>query len=138
MPKGELKINGKDAFTEWGISMDTSSLSALMTPAPLKDLVKNSSNTQHGSRPVSTDMYTDERTLSLTINLTAKNEDEFFSRYLSFCDELYKGKLNIETKYQPGVIYKTYYQSCSQFTQFMRGIASYSLKLLESNCKDRS
>ena len=35
-------------------------------------------------------------------------------------------------------IYKTIYLSCNQFTQFMRGIASFSLKLNEPNPKDRS
>ena len=33
MPQEELFINGKDAYTTWGISMDDTALSALMTPA---------------------------------------------------------------------------------------------------------
>ena len=47
---GELFINGKDAYTTWGISMDDTSLSALMTPAPNKDLVENKSRLEHGKR----------------------------------------------------------------------------------------
>ena len=137
--KGELFINGKDAYTEWGVSMDTSSLSALMTPAANKDLPENKSRLEHGKRVI-TDasiIKIDERQFTLTINLTAKNEVEFFTRYNSFCEELATGRLNIYTKYQPGVVYKTIYKSCNQFTQFMRGIAHFSLKLEEPNPKDR-
>ena len=49
---GELFINGKDAYTTWGISMDDTSLSALMTPAPNKDLVENKSRLEHGKRVI--------------------------------------------------------------------------------------
>lgn len=138
--KGELFINGKDAYTEWGISMDTSSLSALMTPASNKDLPENKSRLEHGKRVIidASVVKVDERQLTLTVNLTAKNEVEFFSRYNSFCKELATGKLNIRTKYQPDVMYRTIYKSCNQFTQFMRGIAHFALKLDEPNPTDRN
>lgn len=136
--KGEFYINGKDAYTEWGISMDTSSLSALMTPPPMKDFVENTSRLQHGKRMVTTNPKVDERNITLTFNLTAKTKELFFSRYSSFCEELKKGTLAITTKYQDDVVYKTVYQSCTQFTQFMQGIAKYSLKLTEPNPEDRT
>ena len=41
--KEELFINGKDAYVEWGISMDNTSLSALMTPAPNKAFIESES-----------------------------------------------------------------------------------------------
>ena len=133
--KGELFINGKDAYTEWGISMDMQSLSSLMTPAPNKDLPENKSRLSDGKVVIvdSSLIKKDERQLNLTINLTAKKEDEFFSRYNSFCAELEKGVLEIETKYQPNAKYRTIYKSCQQFTQFMRGIAHFSLRLEEPN-----
>lgn len=138
--KGELFINGKDAYAEWGVSMDTASLSALMTPAGNKDLPENKSRLEHGKRVI-TDaslVRVDERQLTLTINLTAKNEVDFFIRYNSFCNELATGKLNIRTKYQPEVVYRTIYKSCNQFSQFMRGIAHFSLRLEEPNPTDRN
>ena len=138
--KGELFINGKDAYIEWGVSMDTSSLSALMTPAANKDLPENKSRLEHGKRVISdiSIVKLDERQLTLTINLTARNEAEFFSRYSSFCNELATGRIDIKTMYQPDIVYKTIYKSCSQFTQFMRGIAHFSLKLEEPNPNDRN
>lgn len=138
MAAGEIYINGKDAYTTWGISMDTSSLSALMTPPPVKEFIENKSRLEHGKRIITSNPKVDERDITLTFNLTAKNEEQFFSRYNSFCNELATGVLNIKTKYQPDVMYRMIYLSCSQFTQFMRGIGKFSLKLSEPNPKNRN
>ena len=135
---GELFINGKDAYTSWGVSMDDTSLSALMTPAPSKEFIENKSRLEHGKRVVRNNPKVDERDLTLQINLTAKDETQFFNRYLSFCEELETGSLNIRTKYQPTVLYRTTYLSCNQFSQFMRGIGKFVLKLNEPNPKDRN
>lgn len=135
---GELFINGKDAYTTWCISMDDTALSALMTPAPNKEFIENKSRLRNGKQVVSVNPKADERSLTLQINLTAKDEAQFFARYALFCQELEKGVLNIRTKYQPDVTYKTIYLSCSQFSQFMRGIGKFSLKLNEPNPKDRT
>ena len=138
MPKGELFINNKDSYDNWGISMDTSSLSALMTPAPNKEFIENKSRLEHGKRVIAASPKVDERNLTLTINLTAKDENEFFEKYDSFCPELATGVLNIRSKYQPDIVYRTIYLSCNQFTQFMRGIAHFSLKIVEPNPMDRN
>ena len=138
MPKGELFINNKDSYDNWGISMDTSSLSALMTPAPNKEFIENKSRLEHGERVIAASPKVDERNLTLTINLTAKDENEFFEKYDSFCQELATGVLNIRSKYQPDIVYRTIYLSCNQFTQFMRGIAHFSLKIVEPNPMDRN
>ena len=135
---GELFINNKDAYTTWGISMDDTSLSALMAPHPLKEFVENSSRLEHGKRVDTSNPKIDERNITLQLNLTARDKDEFFNRYLSFCDELAKGVLNIRTKYQPSVTYHTIYVSCSQFSQFMQGIGKFTLRLNEPNPSERN
>lgn len=136
--KGELYINGKDAYQTWGISMDDTSLSELMTPPANKAFIENESRLQHGKRVVTANPKLDQRNLTLQINLTATTETQFFARYSGFCRELATGLLHIKTKYQPGVVYKTMYLSCSQFSQFMRGIGKFSLKLCEPNPTDRT
>lgn len=133
MLKGQLTINGKDAYTIWGISMDDTSLSALMTPPPVKAYIENNNRTEHGKTVITTSVYVDSRDLTLQLNLTAKDEVSFFKRYAAFCDELAKGVLDIETSFQVGVVYHCIYVSCSQFSQFMRGIGKFSLKLTEPN-----
>ena len=135
---GELSINGKDAYATWGISLDDTALSALMTPAPMKELIENKSRLEHGKRVVATNPKIDERTLTLQINITASDKGQFFERYNSFCQELVTGVLNIKTKYQPNVMYRTIYLSCQQFSQFMQGIGKFVLKLNEPNPNNRN
>ena len=135
--KGELFINGEDAYLQWGISMDDTSLSELMTPPANKAFIENESRLQHGKRVVVANPKLDQRNLTLQINLTAPTEEQFFVRYSNFCKVLATGVLHLKTKYQPGVVYKTIYLSCGQFSQFMRGIGKFSLKLNEPNPNDR-
>lgn len=136
--KDELYINGKDAYTTWGISMDDTALSSLMTPAPNKEFIENKSRLEHGKRVISSNPKKDDRNLTLQINLTASDKDTFFARYNSFCNELDTGVLEIRTKYQPDVLYRTIYLSCQQFSQFMQGIGKFVLKLNEPNPSNRS
>ena len=136
--KGELYINGRDAYDIWGISMTDTSLSALMTPAPNKEYIENSSRLEHGKRVITDNAKVDERSLSLEIHLTAPTKDLFFERYLSFCEELKKGLLEIKTSYQKDVVYRMIYKSCSQFSQFMQGIGKFTLKLEEPNPENRN
>lgn len=138
MLKGQLKINGKDAYLTWGVTMDDTSLSALMTPPSVKAYIENNDRTEHGKRVIIDNVRVDSRDITLQLNLTARSEEEFFSRYSSFCDELSKGILDIETSYQKDIVYHCIYQSCSQFSQFMRGIGKFTLKITEFNPKNRS
>lgn len=138
MPKGELFINGIDAYEEWGVSLSDTSLSALMTPSSLKKFISSKSRLRDGKTIVVNDPKVEERSVSIAIHLTARNEIDFFRNYEKFCkDVLAKGYLTIETKYQEGVIYRFEYESCSQFSQFMRGIAKFTLKLTEPNPNNR-
>lgn len=151
MPKGQLTINKKDAYTEWGISMDGSALSTLMTPAPIKSLIENDSRLEHGKEMITSiakkygdtvkttesTVKIDSRDLTLSFNITAKSETQFLERYSSFCKELETGLLDISTSFQSGVIYHTIYQSCQQFSEFRLGIGKFTLKLTEPNPKNR-
>lgn len=134
---GVLYINGKDAYTTWHAFFDSSSLSSLMTPPPLKDAVSNNSRLEHGKRVMYNGRKIADRDITLVLQMTAPNEEVFFERYNSLCEEFAHGRLEIQTKYQPGIVYKMDYISCSQFTQFLRGIAKFTLKLNEPNPKDR-
>lgn len=138
MLKGQLKINGKDAYETWGISMDDTSLSALMTPPPAKSYITNDDRIRHGKEYIHEAVFIDSRDITLQLNLTAKDETQFFARYASFCELLAKGILNIETSFQPGVVYHCLYQSCSQFSQFMRGIGKFVLRITEMDPNNRS
>lgn len=132
-----VKINGYDARKTWGIVFDSTSISALMTPAPMKDYIENSSRLEHGKHVLTNDTKVDARSITLSFSLIARNETEFFSRYNAFCNELEKGTIIIELSIMNGVIFKCIYKSCSQFTQYNNKLARFSLKIEEPNPKDR-
>lgn len=139
MPKGELFINGNDAYDKWGISLMQGGLTALMTPPPAKSLPENESRLRNGKEFVKgASRKVADRDVTLQIQLTAPDETTFFTRYASFCEELRKGSLDIRTKYQNGVVYHLEYLSCTQFEQFIREYASFSLKLNEPDPANRN
>ena len=139
MPAGQLYINGQDAFETWGISLSDSALSALMTPPPMKDRIVNESRLEHGQRMLNELPKKAHREVTLEMHLKAKTQSQFFTRYNDFCENvLATGEVNISTSFQPNVVYKMFYSSCTQFSEFMLGIAKFSLKLVEPNTNDRS
>ena len=50
--KGELLINGKDAWTTWGVCMGEGFLDSIDAPAPMKDYIENESRLEHGKRVI--------------------------------------------------------------------------------------
>lgn len=133
-----VSINGKDARTTWGIVFDSASISALMTPPPTKELIENSSRTENGKRVIIDGVKTNERDVTLTFALYANDEEAFFERYDSFCEELAGGRIDIIVGTRPGIVYRCIYKSCSQFTQYNNRLANFTLKLNEPNPRDRS
>lgn len=138
MPAGQLYINGKDAYTTWGISMTTDALGTLMTPAGIKTMVSDDVRLNHGTRYIVDNIRLEERQLSLSLVMSANSEVEFFNQHARFCEELKKVELNIKTSFQPTVVYRCLYQSCTQYAQYMRGIAKFTLKLVEPNPTNRN
>lgn len=136
MPRGELKINGYDAYQMWGVSLEDQAIAALMTPHAMKEDITNQSRLEHGTRHWAEFPKVAQRDLTLPIHLVARSKNEYLRKYASFCEELRKGKIDIETSYEPNVVHHCLYQSCTQFTQFYGGIAKMVLKLVEPNPMD--
>lgn len=138
MPTGQLIINGKDAFREYGIFMDDTALSTLMTPAPNKEFISNKYRSKNGKRVIKHNPCLDEREITVGFHLSAKDVDSFLSKYEKFCNEvLATGEMVIHSSFQPNVWYRCIYISCTQFRQFIREMASFSLKLNEPDPSDR-
>lgn len=138
MPTGKLIINGKDAYKEYGIFMDDTALSTLMTPAPNKEFISNKYRSKNGKRVIMHNSCLDEREITVGFHLSAPNVDTFLAKYEKFCKEvLATGKMVINSSFQPKVWYRCVYISCTQFSQFMREMASFSLKLNEPDPSDR-
>lgn len=138
MLKGQLTINGEDAYSTWGIFMDDTALSTLMTPAPCKEFISNKYRSKDGKNVIRHNPRLDEREVTVGFYMTAKDENTFLANYAKFCDDvLAKGELVIQTSFQPTVWYRCVYLSCTQFSQFVRELAKFSLKLNEPDPSDR-
>ena len=138
MPLGELYINGDDAFAEYGMSMESSALSSLMTPPPSKEFIENKSRLENGKRVVTSNPMVDERELSLQFHIKANGKSDFLVKYSKLCDVLASGVLEISTSYQQGVVYRMIYVSCTQFSEYRLGMAKFTLRLNEPNPTNRN
>lgn len=138
MIKNQLFINGQNAYGTWGICMDDTALSTLMTPAPNKEFISNKYRSKDGKHVIKHNPRLDERDITIGFNLIAKDEEDFLHKYAKFCKEvLAKGELIINTCFQPDVYYRCIYISCTQFSQFIRQMAKFSLKLNEPDPSNR-
>lgn len=136
---GDVTINNADAFERYGINLEDGALSALMTPPPMKEFIESRSRLKHGKTVIAKVTKYDDREITLPFHLIAKSKTEFFTKYQLFCDEvLSNGKFEIKTKYQPNVVYRLVYISCTQFRQFIQEMAVFSLKVSEPDPTDRA
>ena len=145
MPHGELhiktaSINGwVDAFDTWGLSLSETGLSRLMTPAPNKSAVTNKNIISHGASVVQNTFYKDVRQISLEVHITAPTKEDFMDRYAAFCAQvLDAGYIRMKTKYQTGVVYHFLYLDCTQFAEYGRRMAKFTLTLEEPHPEVRT
>lgn len=140
--KGNLYINGLDAFETWGIDLEDGAVTNLMTPPALKELVRNSSRLEHGRRYVvptsgyATPKY-DERQVDLPIHLISTSSTDFFAKYQAFCDDvLIKGAFTLWVRHIPHKLFHLVYNSCSNFNQTWRVVSVMTLRCTEPNPED--
>lgn len=137
---GSEEWDWKDLDEVYGVSLDETALSKLMTPAPNKQPTENTSDLMHGKRLVRNpeNVRKDERNINLSINIRGRCKDEFLCRYCRFCKEvLDKGYFDLYTKYNPCIIYRLTYVDCQQFSEFMMGLGKYSLTVNEPDPTNR-
>jgi len=132
MSKIAIAINGK---TLSGIYLDESSLGQLLTPPPVKDRIQSESRLEHGVRVVTDDTpYLAPRDFTLNLGVYGSTEADFMTAYSALCAELRTGLVNITVL---GTTYRCTYLSCQQFSQFMRGVGKFVLRLREYNPNNR-
>lgn len=130
----------KDLFTEYGISLDETAVTKLMTPAPNKEVVENKSSLQHGKRVTreTSDTRKEDRNVSLGINFIAASQADFLTKYGKFCTEILdEGFFDIKTAYVPDTIYRLTFIDCPQFQEFDRRMAKFTLNVNEPDPTNR-
>lgn len=89
--RGDLIINGKDAYLTWGVNMGDKFLDALSDIGTLKEYVANNSRLRDGVEYATMIPKTDERSVTLTFTIEGRTSIEFQDRKRKFYEEMYKG-----------------------------------------------
>lgn len=122
---GELFINDKDAFTEWGVNMGNGFINALNTPCATKDYIENESRLLHGKTIITKQsdgnslVRIASRTLSLTFTIMATDLDDLDNKRKAFVEELYKGEVTLHVKGDRK--HYLYYKSANSYSQNYSG-----------------
>lgn len=136
---GELIINGKDAYTEWGVRMGDGFLDALDGFLPLKALVENESRLEHGKHVDTGNAMVDSREVTLTFTIEGQDEAQFRTRRKAFQTELLKGKVEVQVPALGGEVYRLVYtgKSLTYALAHDRAFCKVASKFTEPNPMDR-
>ncbi len=92
----KLLIDGTDAYTEWGVSLEDGALAVLLAPAPNKQPVTNKNVTAHGAYVLgSTTGLTDETTFSVQMHIVASSRAEYYTKLAQFVSAIKGGQFTI-------------------------------------------
>lgn len=140
--KGDLYINGKDAYTEWGVNMGEDFLDVIDSFAPMKDYIENDSRKEHGKRVIVNEdvLKVASREMTLHFTIIADTKAEFRSRREAFESELRKGKVEVNVPELGSQIYKLIYlgKSIGYAMNRARTFCTISAKFEEPNPTDRA
>ena len=137
---GDLIINGKDAFSTWGVRMGDGFLDAIDGFNQMKDYIENESRLEHGKRIITDNARVDSREITLQFTIEGDSESDYRTKKKAFQKELEKGAVSIKVPVLGSEVYKLVYlgKSVSYGLSFDRRFGKVSSKFEEPNPTDRS
>lgn len=131
----DLLINGKNAYTTWGVRMGDKFLDNLGASAPMKEFIENKSRLEHGKRVITTNPKLDERELTLTFTIEGSSLSDYQDKKNAFYQELYKGEVNIQVPANGSEVYHLIYlgKSIAYAQSLDRTFGKISAKFNEPN-----
>lgn len=138
--KNELIINGKDAYTTWGVRMGDKFLDTIGASSPLKEFIENKSRLEHGKSMIVNDPKLDERDITLSFTIEGSSQSDYQSKKKAFFDELYKGAVDIKIPANSNEIYHLIYlgKSVIYAQSLDRTFGKCSMKFCEPNPANRN
>ena len=132
---GDLIINGKDAFSTWGVRMGDGFLDAIDGFNQMKDYIENESRLEHGKRVITDNAKVDSREITLQFTIEGSSESDYRSKKKAFQTELEKGAVNIKVPVLGNEVYKLIYlgKSVSYGLSLDRCFGKVSSKFEEPN-----
>lgn len=136
--KGELIINGKDAFDIWGVNMGDGFLENLLLPPPMKDLIENKSRLRDGRDVIYSNIRKDERDVTLVFTIQGNDKADYMTKFRSFLDEISGGKVTIKVPDLGEEVYHVHYLRSTSFAlNTSRTFSKLSIKFNEPNPANR-
>lgn len=137
---GELFINGKDAYTEWGVNMGDRFLDALGEKAGKKDYITNDNKLKDGVEYCSFVPKAAERQVTLTFTIRGDSRSDFISKKDAFFVELDKGDISIQVPTNDSKVYHLKFKdSTGTYAQNLeRTFCKVGIKFVEPNPKNRT
>lgn len=137
---GDLYINGKDAWTTWGVNMGEGFIDSIDAFAPMKAYIENESRLEHGKRVITANPRVASRDLTLHFTIMGSSEADFRAKRKAFEAELQKGKVDVRIPAIGGEIYHLIYtgKSVGYGLNLARTFCSLSAKFEEPNPMDRA
>ena len=139
MNMADLYINEKEA-SDFGVHMGEGFLSALDTPASLKEFIENESRLEDGKRIIVHEICRASRELTLKFVITGKSTSEFTTNKAKLMAELEKGVVEIQVPALGGQVYNLIYrgQNIQYGLSRSRKVATLSARFEEPNPTDRA
>ncbi len=137
---GNLFINGKDAFSTWGVRMGDGFLDAIDGFNQMKEYIENESRLEHGKRVITDNVKVDSREITLQFTIEGNSESDYRTKKKAFQTELEKGPVNIKVPALGSEVYKLVYlgKSISYGMSLDRCFGKVSSKFEEPNPTERS
>ncbi|CDD32210.1 putative uncharacterized protein [Bacteroides sp. CAG:714] len=137
---GDLFINGKDAWSTWGVRMGDGFLDAIDGFNEMKDYIENESRLEHGKRVITENAKIDSREITLHFTIQGNSESDYRTKKKAFQTELEKGSVNIKVSALGNEVYKLVYlgKNISYGLSLDRCFGKISSKFCEPNPTDRS
>lgn len=87
---GDLFINGKDAWSTWGVRMGEGFLDAIDGFNQMKDYIEDESRLEHGKRMITDNAKVASREITLQFTIEGDSEGNYRTKKKAFQTELEK------------------------------------------------
>lgn len=132
---GDLIINGKDAWTTWGVCMGDGFLDAIDGFNEMKDYIEDESRLEHGKRIITDNAKVASREITLQFTIQGSSESDYRTKKKAFQAELERGTVNIKIPSLGSEVYKLVYlgKNVSYGLSLDRCFGKVSSKFCEPN-----
>lgn len=137
---GDLIINGKDAWTTWGVCMGDGFLDVIDGFNEMKDYIEDESRLEHGKRMITDNAKVASREITLQFTIEGNTESDYRTKKKAFQTELEKGAVSIKIPALGSDVYKLVYlgKNISYGLSLDRCFGKISSKFCEPNPMNRS